>query len=65
MMLEDEPPPLPPDQKVTNMLLGKIRGQLLIAPVRRKQLGQSGNSAQLWLCLVMKVKSDAVRNNIA
>ena len=65
MMLEDEPPPLSPDWKVTNMLLGKSGGQLLIAPVRRKRLGQSGNNAQLWVCLVMKVKSDAVKNNIA
>ena len=30
-----------------------------------KQLGQSGNHAQLWMCLVVKVKSDAVKNNIA
>ena len=27
--------------------------------------GQSGNDAQLWMCLVKKVKSDAVKNNIA
>ena len=30
------------------MLLGKSRRQLLTAPVRRKQLGQSGNNTQLW-----------------
>ena len=30
-----------------------------------KWLGQSGNDAQLWMCLVVKVKSDAVKNNIA
>ena len=35
------------------------------APEREKQLGQSENNAQLWMCLVMKVKSDAVKNNIA
>ena len=58
---EDEPPL---GQKVSNMLLGKSRGQLPIAPVRMKQLGQSGNNAQLWMCLVVKVKSDAVKNNI-
>ena len=29
------------------------------------QLSQSGNDAQLWMCLVAKVKSDAVKNNIA
>ena len=55
----------PPGRKVSNMLLGKSGGQLLIAPERMKQLGQSGNDAQLWMCLVMKVKSDAVKNSIA
>ena len=46
------------------MLLGKTKGQLLTAPERMKQLGQSGNNTQLWMCLVVKVKYDAVRNNI-
>ena len=45
------------------MLLGKSGGQLLIAPER---MDQSRNDAQLWMYLVvMKVKSDAVKNNIA
>ena len=35
------------------------------APERMKQLGQSGNDAQLWMCLVVKIKSDVVKNNIA
>ena len=26
-----------------------------------KRLGQSGNDFQLWLCLVVKVKSEAVK----
>ena len=30
-----------------------------------KRLGQRGNYAQLWMCLVVKVKSDAIKNNIA
>ena len=47
------------------MLLGKSRGQLLIAPERMKQLDQSENDAQLWMCLVVKVKSNAVKNDIA
>ena len=47
------------------MLLGKSGGQLLIVPERMKQLGQSGNDAVLWMCLVVKVKSDAVKNDIA
>ena len=57
MTPEDEPP----GWKVSNMLLGKSRGQLLIAPERIKWLGQSGNDTQLWMCLVVKVKSDAVK----
>ena len=33
--------------------------------IRMKQLGQSRNNTQLWMCLMMKVKSNAVKNNIA
>ena len=47
------------------MLLGKSGGHLLIAPVRMKWLGQSGNSAQVWVCLVVEVKSDAIKNSVA
>ena len=50
---------------MSNMLIGKSRGQLLIAPERMKRLDQSRNNAQLWMCLVVKVKSNAVKNNIA
>ena len=32
---------------------------------RKKCLGQTGNDTQLWMCLVMKVKSDAVKNSTA
>ena len=46
-------------------LLGKSEGQLLTAPERKKKLGQSGNNAQLWMCLVVKVKPDAVKSNNA
>ena len=55
----------PPGQKVSNMLLGKSGGQLLIAPERMKQLRKSRNDTQLWACLVVKVKSNTVKNNIA
>ena len=61
MTLEDELQ----GQKVSNMLLGKSGGQLLIAPERMKRLGQSGNVDQLWMCLVVKVKFNAVNNNTA
>ena len=43
------------------MLLEKSRE---IAPEGMKRLSQSGNT-QLWMYLVVKVKSDAVKNNIA
>ena len=52
----------PPGQKVSNILLGKSRE---IASGGKKMLGQSGNDTQLWMCLVVKVKSSAVKNNIA
>ena len=47
------------------MLLGKSGGPLLIAPERVRWLGRSGNDTQLWMCLVAKVNSNAVSNNIA
>ena len=33
----------------------------LSTPERMKQLGQGGNDAQFWTCLVVKVKSDFVK----
>ena len=36
-----------------------------IVQERMKRLSQSGNNTQLWMCLVVKVKSDAIKNNIA
>jgi len=36
-----------------------------IAPEGMKRLSQSGDNTQLWMCLVVKVKSDAVKNNTA
>ena len=43
------------------MLVGKGRGQLLIGPERMKWLGQSRTSIQLWMSLVVKVKSKVVK----
>ena len=54
-----------PGQKVPNLLLWKRGGQLLIAPGKMKLLGQRANDSQLWRCLVVKFKSDALKNNIA
>ena len=36
-----------------------------IVPEAMKRLNQSGNDAQLWMCLVVEVKSDAVKNSTA
>ena len=36
-----------------------------IAPEGMKRLSKSRNDTQLWMCLVVKVNSDAVKNNIA
>ena len=52
-----------PGWQVSYMLLGKSRGQLPVVPERIEQLGQSKNNAQSWMCLVVKVKSDVVKNN--
>ena len=54
-----------PGRKVSNMLLQKSRGQLPIAPGRMTWLDQSGNDAQFWMGLVVKVKSDVLKNIIA
>ena len=47
---------------MSNMLLERS-GE--IAPEGMKRLSQSGKDAQLWMCLVVKVKSGAVKNNVA
>ena len=36
-----------------------------IAPETMKRLSESKNNAQLWMWLVMEVKFDAIKNNIA
>ena len=50
---------------MSNVILEKSGGQLLIAQERMKPLGQSKNNAQWWMCLVVKVKSDAIKKNTA
>ena len=49
MTLKDELP---------SMLLEKSEE---ITPEGMKRLSQSGNNSQTWICLVVKVKSDAVK----
>ena len=56
---------VPQGEKVSNTLLGKSRGQLLIAPERMNEMaGSKWKHAQLCMCLVVKVRSDAIKNNI-
>ena len=55
----------PPGWKVSSMLLGKSKGQLLRAPERMKWWGHSRNDAQLCMCLVVKVKFDDIKNSVA
>ena len=57
MALKDELPRV----VVPNTLL-EISGE--ITPERMKTQSQSKTNAQLWMRLVMEVKSDAVKNNI-
>jgi hypothetical protein len=47
------------------MLLGKNRGQLLVAPERMKWLGQSGEELRCGCESKEKIKLDAEKNNIA
>ena len=62
-MTPENEPPL--GRKVSSMLLGKSGGQLRIAPERMKWLGQRENYTHLWMkYLVVKVKSDDVKNNV-
>ena len=52
----------PPGQQVFHMQLEKSRE---IAPEGMKRLSKSRNDAQLWMCLVVKVNADAIKNNTA
>ena len=51
-----------PGREVPSMLL-EISGEL--TPERMRRWGQSKNNTQLWMALVMEVKSDAVKSSIA
>ena len=61
--LEDELRKLEGVQYVTEKELRAP--ERLTAPERRKELGQSRNDTQLWMCLVVKVELDAVKNSTA
>ena len=59
----------PEDQLLMSEGVGFVTGeeqaQLQRATERLKWLGQSENDAQLWMCRVLKVNSNAEKNNIA
>ena len=57
---EDEPPRLEGVQCATGE---EQRAITIIAPERVEWLGQSGNGNQLWVCLVVKIKSYVIKNN--
>ena len=61
MTPEDESP----RSKGVEYATGEEQRQLLISPKRIEQLGWNRNNIQLWMCLMVKVKSDAVKNNTA
>ena len=52
----------PPDQKASDMLLKKSRET---AAKRMERLDQGGKATQLWTCLLVTVRFDALKNNIA
>ena len=58
---KDMTPKMSPQVSMSNMLLGNS-GE--IAPERMKRLSQRRNDAQLCLCLVVKVKSGAVKSSM-
>ena len=46
------------------MLLGKSREMAITnSSTKNEVVVPSGNDAQLWMCLVVKVKSHAIKNN--
>ena len=58
---EDEPP----RSEGVHHATGEERRTVTNSSRRKEASGQSGNDAQLWMCLVMKITSDAVKNNTA
>ena len=51
-----------PGQQMPNKLLEISRE---ITPERMKRQSQSKNNTQLWMCQVIEVNSDAIKNYIA
>ena len=55
----------PQGQKVAGVLLGKRKRQSLNDARGMKRLGWRRQNVQPWMCLVVKVNSDAAKNDIA
>ena len=50
--------------EVSNMLLGKSRERAITnSSTKNEVVVPNGNDIQLWMCLVVKVKSHAIKNN--
>ena len=43
---------------------GEEQREITSSSKNNEVLGQSGKDIQLWMCLVVKVKSDVVKNSI-
>ena len=61
MTLEDEPPRSEGIQYATGEELRAITN----SSRQNEVAGLKWNDVQLWMCLVVKIKSNAVKNNIA
>ena len=59
MTLEGEPPRSEGLQYAT----GKELSPITKSSLKMKQLGQSRNDTQLWMCLVVNEKSNTVKSN--
>ena len=60
MTLEDDPTMSESAQYAT----GEEQRAITNSSRKKKRLGQSRNDPQLWMCIVEKGKSDAIKNNI-
>ena len=62
MILEDE---LPKITRCPIYITREEQRAITNSSRKKKQLGQRRNDTQLWMCLVVKVKFNVVKNNIA
>ena len=59
MTLKDKP------LQVSRCPISPLEKSREIAPEGMKRLSHSRNDTQLWMCLAVKVKPDAIKNNIS